>query len=132
MATLRSTASTPSGSFFVRAAIVSLSLKAPLVVVGVLNPVGVPGAIPPTAIDAGLFLTLAFLASGIVFLARRHWFGVVSTAAYCMYSLVGGFMLAPSYLLWAGAIIATSTGALIFTAFALRSKAFIRQSSRNL
>lgn len=131
MTTLGSTTSELSATFYVRAAIGALSLKAPLVVIGILNTFGVPGAIPPTPINAGLFLTLAFLTSGIVFLALRHWFGVVSTTAYCMYSLIGGILMAPAYPLWAGAIIATSAGALVFTALALRAKAFTRIHASN-
>ncbi|NOJ58891.1 hypothetical protein [Arthrobacter sp. 260] len=106
------------------AAIVALGLKAPLIVIGLLNPEGIAGVVPPTAVGPGLFLTLAFLGSSIVFLALRSWFGVVSTGAYCLYSAIGGALLLAEYPWWAAAIVATSVGALIFTLLATRSGIF--------
>lgn len=126
---LAQTARQAATSPWLIAAIIALSLKAPLIVIGVLNPQGISGIVPPTAVGPGLFLTLAFLGSSIVFLALRSWFGVISTGAYGLYSSIGGALLLNQYPWWAAAIMLTSVGALAFTVLAVRSGSFARRSS---
>lgn len=110
------------------AAAVVLAVKFPLVVVGVTNPDGIAGVVPPTEIGVGLFLSLAFLASSIVFLLLRHWFGAVSAIAYGLYTLVGGSILIGSYPLWGAAVAVTSALALAFTIVAIVRGAFRARS----
>lgn len=114
-----------SGSRFAVAAAVALAVKIPLVVVGVTNPDGIAGAVPPTEIGVGLVLSLAFLASSIVFLLLRRWFGAASAIAYALYTLVGGVvLLAGGYPLWGALVAATSGAALALTTVAVLRGAF--------
>ncbi|MFV0375204.1 hypothetical protein [Microbacterium sp.] len=106
------------------AAAVALLLKTPLVVIGVTHPNGVAGVVPPTEIGPGLWVSLTFLASSVVFILGRHWFGAVSTIAYCTYTAVGAVLMAAQFPLWAGAILVTSPAALAFTITALTRREF--------
>lgn len=105
-------------SKFARAAATSLLCKIPLVAIGVLNSSGIAGLVPPTQIGIGLYLSLAFLASSIVFLWRAHWFGGLSAAAYGIYTTIGGALLMAAYPWWGSAIVLTSVLCLIFTVVA--------------
>lgn len=109
---------------YARAAAVSLALKLPLIVVGVSNPGGIQGVAPPTEVGPGLFLSLAFLASSVVYLLRQHWFGAVSAAVYTIYTVIGGALLLADFPFWAVAVLITSVAALVFVVLAFRRGEF--------
>lgn len=109
---------------FARAAAIALAFKLPLVAVGVSNPDGIAGIVPPTEVGPGLFLSLAFLASSIVYLLRRHWFGAVSAVVYTVYTVIGGALLLGDFPFWAGAVLVTSIAALGFVVMAFRHREF--------
>jgi hypothetical protein len=109
---------------FVRAAAIALAFKLPLVAVGVSNPDGIARIAPPTQVGPGLFLSLAFLVSSIIYLLRRHWFGAASAVAYTIYTVIGGALLIGDYPLWASAVLITSIAALAFVVMAFRQREF--------
>jgi hypothetical protein len=109
---------------FSRAAAIALAFKLPLVAVGVSNQDGIAGIVPPTEVGPGLFLSLAFLASSIIYLLRRHWFGAASAVVYALYTVIGGALLVANFPFWAGAVLLTSLAALGFVLMAFRRREF--------
>lgn len=108
---------------------VAIALKLPQAAISLAVPAGIEGLTPQVTSYVGVVVTLAWVGFSLALLALRKWLGALSSAWFCVVSLLsGGRLLVLGFTIWGGWQLITAVVAIIAIIVAVTQGAF--KSSR--